>query len=458
MLVVAGLVLGTWACGAATELERQGLDDEDASPPEAAPPFDGPFREGGYEAGEGGGYEDVYEYESGFEDSPYPGDTSPPHDGYSPPYDVYTPPYDGYYPPPFDGYYPPPYDGYYPPYDGYYPPFDGYYPPPYDTGYEAYPPPDDVYPPPFDVGAPDSGPPWDGGLPVAIATHEDPVALALDDTYVYWVNSGGTVLDCPVAGCPSNVPTILALDAEGYGSQTLAAGDLTAFFVDTSYNIDTCAGAGCGLAATKYESGEVEGGLYYYFYDSLITDSANTYFTEGSTIYSCPLGATCSAPVSLHTVTKSSVGLLAVSSANLFFVREGYSADSIRSVPIGGGSSTLVCDSSTLADAESMVYAGGYVYFTSGYTPGTIYQCLAAGGGSPTVYATDTQPYGLATDGTNLYWTNYAGSASVATCAVGATCTSPRTVASGQDYPTSIAVNAASVFWITETDIYAAAK
>jgi hypothetical protein len=111
--------------------------------------------------------------------------------------------------------------------------------------------------------------------------------------------------------------------------------------------------------------------------------------------------------------------------------------------------------------------AGGSIYFVtlSGYcyyTPGgvsclysattDIYQCPTAGG-TATLYATDRAPYALATDGTDVFWTNDVPAGTVVACAAGATCASPRTLASGQLHPKSIAVNSSRVFWATTTQI-----
>jgi hypothetical protein len=427
---IAGVVLATWACGAASELAKEKDTAGDAATDEGRPDRfvpEGGYQDGYYESG----FEDGY-YESGYQDGYYEG-------GYQ----------DGYY----DGGYP---DTYY--YDSYY---DSYYDGGYEDGYyDVYP--YDVYE--FDVGPIDSGPPWDGGAPVTIATHEEPVVLAVDNTYVYWENSGGTVLTCPVAGCPSNVPTILGFDGEGYGFETLFAANTTAFFIDSSDNIDTCAGGGCGLAPTIYLGGASEDGGFFdagffEYYSALINDSVNAYFTDGSSVYSCPLGATCSSPTTLDTVSSTAyIGLLGVSSTEVFYVRQGEFYDSIRAVPISGGPDRVVCTSTPLlGDVEDMVVTDGYVYFTSGDSGNTVSQCPVVGGPAST-FATDASPYGLATDGANLYWTNYTYDGTVAVCAVGATCVSPRTVASDQNYPQAVAVNSTSVFWTTTTNIYSAVK
>jgi hypothetical protein len=73
------------------------------------------------------------------------------------------------------------------------------------------------------------------------------------------------------------------------------------------------------------------------------------------------------------------------------------------------------------------------------------------------VYVEDYAPYALATDGSFVYWTNYAPvTGTIAVCTVGPTCTAPMTVADNQDAPFAIAANAKSVFWSTETHVYRA--
>ena len=103
-----------------------------------------------------------------------------------------------------------------------------------------------------------------------------------------------------------------------------------------------------------------------------MTDAENTYFTNGAGIHSCPLGPKCTDPKTL--VPKEvggpyhTVALLAVSPTDVFYVRttgETTVHHSIRSVPIGGGASSEVCRTHLLGEVNSMVYAGGYLYFTS---------------------------------------------------------------------------------------------
>jgi hypothetical protein len=409
------LVCGSFACGAASALwpedvpgesvggEDGGLDQY--SPPDASGGIDSPTLIDGF-------YSDNDFYEGAYEDGEYA------EGGYNEA---------GYY----DGEYT---EGGY--YDSEF--YDGY---PSDAPYA-------------DVVPVDSGPSWDGGSAIVIATSEQPANLALDSTYVYWENSTGSVVNCPLAGCPDNIPSILSINGGGNASyQTLGVGAGTSFFLDPSSNIDSCAGGGCGNSPTVYEEADDAG---YGFYQ-LVTDTANVYFTDTISIFSCPLGSTCDSPKTLATSTGAELGPLYSTGNTVFFADDGTVTQSIRAVPIEGGKAPRICTSPLLGDVESLVVSGGYVYFTTADDVSSIYQC-PMGGGSPEVYASDESPLSLATDGVSLYWTNYVGNGNVVTCALGSTCSDPRTVAASQDSPYAIAVNSSDVYWTTTSAIYRAAK
>jgi hypothetical protein len=435
VLTAASVVASAWACGS-SELDLP--DGGDAEPPQDAPVI--------YDGGHIGYYTDGGSPDSGLYDGVvgYDGyDNEGGFDGY---------PYDSY---PVDGYYE---DGY--PYDGN--DYDGYL---YDGGF-AY---DGEF---FDGNPPavDAGPPWSGSLtPVTVASGYEPLALAVDNTTVYWQNSGGTVLDCPASGCPGNIPTLLAFNgSEGYFgpiSEAIAAGSSSAIYLTSSRALDSCASGGCGNAPTTYFAGppdEIDGGGFDgggNVFSELITDSSNVYFTDSFSLYSCPIGSTCASANVLLTVPAGSLNALAVAGGELYYVDDGPYTQSIRAIPIGGGKVRVVCESSILSQVNALVVSGGYAYFTANFDSASIYECPAAGSGAtPTVFATDVYPDGLAADGTSVYWTNNVSSGSIGTCAIAATCGGSNTVASNQDYPGAIAVNSSAVFWTTETAIYSATK
>jgi hypothetical protein len=427
-IFVAGTTLaGTWACGSSTGLDDSGGNDNgqpgddsgpDASSDSPTPPIDAPT------------------------DTILVDVNPPPFDVVPPPFDVIPPPFD-VVPPPFDVV-PPPFDVVPPPFDVV-PPFD------------VIPPPFDVVPP-FDVGPPP--PPWDGGNPIVIATGEEPVNLALDNNYVYWENGNGSAVDCPLAGCPSNTPTILTLSDTGNdGYQTLASALGSAFFIDGSYGISSCAGGGCDNSPSVFVAGEEgDSGVSTFFFEYLVVDSSNVYMTDGTSIYQCPFGGLCDSPLTIATSSGASLGPLGSTSGEVYFADDGTFTSAIRAVPIGGGSQRRVCTSTLLQSVVAMVVTPAYVYFTTYDDPSSIYQCASGGGTEPSVYASDDNPYSLATDGTNLYWTNDIPGGNVVTCPLGATCESPHSVATNQNYPNAIAVNATSVYWTTNSNVYMAGK
>ena len=337
--------------------------------------------------------------------------------------------------------------------------------------------PDDAFRPPLDSGsdilrpvdAADATPQCirpDSGGPVTLATGQSPQALVLDDTYVYWENSTGSVVEWPLLGCPTKtLPTVLATNADAVSQlDELAVGNSLVYFADNLGNLDSCLRAGCGESPNVYWSNT--GGVH-----GLVTDSNRLYSVMGDGLRAGPLVAELG-ELGSEGVTDSYGYALALSSIEVYFP----SGATISATPICNVSSDpgchlkygdaaaprrrTVCSSPTLmmGDVPAMVVADNYVYFTSDADRTSIYQCPSAGGGSPSVFATDVAPYGLATDGTSLYWTNYVASGAVASCALGATCSAPSTIASAQDQPHAMAVNSKSVYWTTITAVYEAAK
>jgi hypothetical protein len=311
-------------------------------------------------------------------------------------------------------------------------------------------------------------PAWDGGAPAVVANGEEAVALALDSAHVYWQNTGGSVFACPLAGCAGGKPTLLSsLVGSTVSLETIGASDgVAAFLTAQGTTISSVAYADPGDASTTYTAlGTSDLGV-------LVSDTTSVYFvdnvssdggaSEETAIYACPLDGKCTSPRSLYTAstvnTYVTLGPLAVLGNELYVV-EGGDNQALLAVPIHGGSSRTVCSSSTyeLSGVVGIVAAGAYVYFTTSQEPTSIYQCATSGSSGITRFIQDYAPYALATDGANLYWTNYVPTTgTVATCALGATCTAPQTVAANQDSPFAIAANASSVFWSTTSVVYRA--
>jgi hypothetical protein len=310
--------------------------------------------------------------------------------------------------------------------------------------------------------------------------HQSPVALVVDESYVYFENVGGAILACPVAGCPSEGPTVLTLHGGSWAAgPTLAAGDSAAYF--TAFpgddRIESCRGDGCCLNPSTFVGPAPEGGTYA----PIGADPKYLYFGEdtasGSSTLSCPLGDLCTRPQVLEYIAAyygypysgyttsfaTDRGILYVASIGYAPGPYGgfYSVSEIDTNAHDAGFQSLHCSMNPPTveyggyasdGVTSMVAAGGSAYIITQLNLG-IARCS---GTSP--YLADEPAVALATDGTSLYWTNYGPKATVATCLVGDTCTSPRTIASDQDYPRYIAVNSSRVYWTTPTEIWSAAK
>ena len=98
----------------------------------------------------------------------------------------------------------------------------------------------------------------DGASPVETITtgQNQTSSLSVHEPYVYFTNSDsiGSVLRCPVTGCPSG-PTVLA-SALAFPT-SVVADDTTAYWIDIGYapntpdgSLGACAVAGCGARVT----------------------------------------------------------------------------------------------------------------------------------------------------------------------------------------------------------------
>jgi len=328
----------------------------------------------------------------------------------------------------------------------------------------------------IDTGAPiDAGfdvytlpPSWSGGAAKVLTSGVSAVAIASDTQAVYWQGAGGAIFACPLSGCAGGKATLLsALIGSQSQLETLVASNGTAVFLtEQGASLSSVSFSKPTATSTSYQpdgvnlTAIVSDGNAVYFSGSAISDAGGY---GPPFVGSCPFGAPCTAPATIYQATGNDyygVGPLAVSGSELYFAfSDNEQSSSIVAVPISGGAPRTVCSSQNLYGVQALVVAGGFAYFTSDSGGGSeVYQC-PTGGGSPQVYVNDYAPYALATDGTNLYWTNFVSTTgTVATCQLGATCTSPFTVADNQDSPYAITASSSGVYWSTSSGVSGATR
>jgi len=100
------------------------------------------------------------------------------------------------------------------------------------------------------------------------------------------------------------------------------------------------------------------------------------------------------------------------------------------------------------ARAQDLALDASNVYWTDYSSPGGVRQCTIANCTTPITLASgQNTPDRIAVDGSYVYWTNYGSSGSVMRCAIGTQCGSSATVLASAVDATGIALDAANVYW-----------
>jgi hypothetical protein len=240
------------------------------------------------------------------------------------------------------------------------------------------------------------------GSPVKLSTGYQAGAIAVDDTSVYWSQSGASCQP----GC--------------YGSVS---------------KISKCGGAPVVLAAQEnLPTGLVSDGKNVYWADLAVDNGAGG-TVNGSVRFVSVDGGT---PDTL--APGVAPNKIAMDDTNIYWAENG--GGLFRSTKLSGSTTQLATGPVAVIATD-----GAKVYWTTaagGYTVGSVKEIARDGGTVITLASSDTQPTGIAVDGVNVYWANRSGGTIMSVPIAGGT---PVPLATGLSNPGSVATDGLNVYW-----------
>jgi hypothetical protein len=278
--------------------------------------------------------------------------------------------------------------------------------------------------------------------PVTLAAATAPQGVAVDATNVYWTNSTtGQVELCAKSGCNAMPTTLISNASDLYPQSIVVAAGNVYYLVYNFSNpgaVFECASGGCSNQPTAIASNQVGP-------TAIASDANNLYWTNGSgEVMECALGGCNGNPTALATglsgLVPLTIGGLAVDATNVYW------SDSVGIVKCGiGGCNGQPTTVAASQQAYGLVTDGSNLYWTD-YNNGFVYQCPNTGCAQPTVLASGlTNPKNLAIDGSNVYWAN--GDGTIMRCDLNGCANGPVTIASGQASPARIVVDDRRIYW-----------
>jgi len=314
-----------------------------------------------------------------------------------------------------------------------------------------------------------SGGPAPRSVGLLVSGQSSPFGIALDADNVYWLNRGtyspdagtypGQLMKCAKAGCGGS-PTVLASGVSNLPTRLAVYGGT--IYWAASDMVLSCSTDGCSGGPTVLASSVPN-------YTDIAVDATGIYLANAiyDAIDVCPF-AGCAAPMAIPTPAPPSV--IALDGTNVFFSSNGAAllwcafggtvASTDCSTLVDGGAPTAIATDTT------NVYVG---MEAQGTVSGEIGACPLTGcsGTLSVVSASLTHVAGIASDGTNVYYTDWGatgpavgaggtplpgtglvpGSGRVAKCSIAGCNDAPTPIAGYVNIPQQIAVDDTTVYW-----------
>jgi hypothetical protein len=241
--------------------------------------------------------------------------------------------------------------------------------------------------------------------------------VALDATSVYWFATG-LVLKCPLDGC-SGSPVVLWSGQDVLSDIVVAGGNV--YFADlTQSQILACPVDGCG-ASPDVAWTFADGGAADEAPLGIAADATNLYFTTtASDVYTCAVSACMATGRLLVTPNALIVAQIAVDTTNVYFTEAVGLANGHVFAFNKAGDSMLTTLLDGLNFPVGIATDGTDLYFTEQGAPvdggalgtGRVARCAVMGCNNMATALAGyvTQPQGIALDDSNVYWTDFGSS------------------------------------------------
>jgi len=215
--------------------------------------------------------------------------------------------------------------------------------------------------------------------------------LTVDDTNVYVEDQGtttGEVYQCPKTGCANPI-------ALGPGYATGIATDAKYVYWNdfSGGTIQRCTIGGCQNAPTVVAPNQPHA-------EGLSFDGANLYWAATGSILTCASPA-CTSPSLLASGQSTLIVGTSAETSTVYWISSGSILD-CAATGCGGHPVTVTSSVTASPNGNGVVIKDGFAYYTSG---NAVVSCpVTSTCAFPQTIGTSSAPFGLASDGSNVYW------------------------------------------------------